>query len=149
MADLSFGRSTEIKPQTLGAVFGAFGVPQDRVHELAQFAEPPPISLVDRAEAIRTATLEELEVGRDLAVSSFKVAKKMLALVAREMGMELSPPADMPEVWDELFVAVAWVPQTLIRRRHHGPEEFDPLVRALPTTFCKEFPELCPEESEI
>ena len=78
---------------------------------------------------------------------SFNMQGKVLKLVAREMGLEIRVPVEMPDLWSELFAAVVWVPQTLIRRAQYGPDKFDPAIRGMPAAFCEEFPELCKEES--
>ncbi len=140
MAEAAFGFSTTLKPQTIAATFGLFGATPEVIEAVLRDPSPPP-SIISHAEAIRTASMDELEAARDLATIWADALRRTVEPMARDLGFRFSVPEGLPEVWSEVVTAVLWLPHIVRRRRIHGVKEFDATIRGLPAAIAAEFPE--------
>jgi hypothetical protein len=91
--------------------------------------EPPRHSIPELVEAVRSSPLEELEQARDDGRRLAAIGDRVLELVTRDLGLLIQYPLGGKD--KELFEALYWVPQSLLRRRALGAEKMEETLNTI------------------
>ena len=138
LMEVARGLKTTISAQTGTAVGETFGLTKERAEYVYEHMNVPGPSLPDYAAAIRTATFDEMKTARNLANIFVSSLEGMMGLLGRELGLEVTSPEGLPEIFNELLTAIAWIPHAIIKREEKGPDVYDAAIRSIPDYLVQE-----------